>query len=242
MNRLLRLIAFVAVLVLLSACSDGPKAALTPTLAPSATETPRPSETPVPTDTASPTASATPTPTPSATATPLPSETPRPSFAGFSVEYAQLTSYGMILGFKVPGIKENYRLMVNKVEYKCELNAKLPDRIVCSGQQFRQGETVKFTFLPLTEETPAYETSYKVALLKTATPDPRTMMAQGGVCPVSSTNKVRCETEYRKDGKGGFCIVTTCFDSNGKCGSIDTCPAGSENNGIFIMTGTPPLP
>lgn len=242
MNRFLRLMAFVAVLVLLSACANGPKATPTPTLAPSATQTPRPSETPVPTDTPTPTASATATATPSETPTSLPSETPRPSFAGFSVEYAQLSSFGMLLGFRVPGIKDNFRLMVNKAAYKCELNAKLPDRLVCSGQQFRQGETVKLTFLPLAGDGAVFETSYKVALLKTATPDPRTMMAAGGSCPVSNSNKVRCETEYRKDGKGGFCIVTTCFDSNGKCGSIDTCPAGSEHNGIFPMTGTPPLP
>ncbi len=234
----------MVVLVLLLSCSDGPKATPTPTLAPSVTETPRPSETPTPTATASytPTPTETFTVTPSETPTPLPSETPRPSFAGFSVDYAQLSSFGMLLGFKVPGIKENFRLMVNTAEYKCELNAKLPDRIVCSGAQFRQGETVKLVFLPLTGSTAVFETTYKVALLKTATPDPRTMMAPGGVCPVSPGNKVRCETEYRKDGKGGFCIVTTCFDSNGKCGSIDTCPPGSENNGIFPMTGTPPLP
>jgi hypothetical protein len=243
MSRFSRLIALVAVLVLLSACASGPEATLIPTQAPSATETPRPSETPLPTDTSSPTASATSTATPSETPTPTPtpSETPRPSFAGFSVDYMQLSGYGMLIGFRVPGIKENFRLMVNKAEFKCELNAKLPDRMICSGQQFRQAETVKLTFMPLTDDTVIFTTSIKIALAKTATPDPRTMLAPGGSCPNSPSNQVHCETEYRKDGKGGCCIVTTCFDSSGKCGSIDTCPQGSENNGICLGT-PPPLP
>jgi hypothetical protein len=243
MKRFLRLVVFVAVLVLLSACADGPKATPTLTLAPSATETSRPSETPAPTDTSSPTATVTATKTPSEipTATATPSETPRPSFASFSVDYMQLSGYGMLISFKVPGIKDNYRLKVNKTEFKCGLNGNLPDRILCSGQQFRQGENVVLTFMPLTDDTVIFTTNLKIALAKTATPDPRTMLAPGGACPASSTNKVRCETEYRKDGKGGCCIVTTCFDSNGKCGSIDTCPQGSEHNGICQGT-PPPLP
>jgi hypothetical protein len=243
-HSLLVLTVLVLVAVLLSACSGEPKAAPTFTPAPSATETARPSETPVPTNTQTPVPpSATATPVPSATPTVLPSETPRPTFAGFQVQYSEFTAYGLTLSFRIPGVKDVYRLLVNKAEFKCQLNSKTPDTLFCYGQQFSVGQTVSLTFLPPEKgDTVVYQTSYKIAPLKTPTPDARTLGAQNaGACEQRGKNP-RCETEYRNDGKGYYCIVSTCFDVCGLWYSIDTCPPGSDHNGIYIFTGTPPLP
>jgi len=243
-SRISYLIVLVTVMVIVSACTAAtvqPTATTAPTQPPPVTETPRPSETPAPSNTSTlqPTASATLTPsvTPSATK----SSTPTPSFAGFSVTYAQYTNYGMLIGFKIPGLKEDYRLMVNTVEYKCQINAKAVDSLYCYGPQFGQDQTVKLVFYLLNgDSTPLYETSYKVSLLIPPTVDPRILMTQApGSCPARGVN-ITCETEYRNDGKGSYCIVATCNDACGYYYSMDTCPEGSIKNGIYNFNGTPP--
>jgi len=233
----------VTVLVFLQACTAAtalPTA--TPAPLPTVTETPRPSETPAPSDTSTPLPSATFTLTPSATHTATSSSTPMPSFAGFTVEYAQYTNYGMLMGFKIPGIQENYRLKVNDINYTCNLNDKAPDYLYCYGPQFAQNQEIQLVFYPPdpADNTPLYTVSYKVSLLVLPTVDPRVLMTQApGSCPQRGIN-VTCETEYRKDGKGGCCVVSTCADACGYYYSMDTCPVGSEHNGI--CPGTPPVP
>ncbi len=243
--RISYLIVLVMVMGFISACTSAvvQPTPTVPTQPPPASETPRPSETPAPSNTSTPRPTASFTVTPSVTPTATETSTPTPSFAGFSVTYAQYTYYGMLMGFKIPGIKENYRLKVNDVDYKCELNDKAPDSLYCYGPQFGQNETVKLVFYPLTgDDTPLFEVSYKVSLLVPPTVDPRILMTQApGSCPARGVN-VTCETEYRNDGKGGFCIVATCNDACGYYYSMDTCPEGSINNGIYPITGTPPLP
>jgi hypothetical protein len=243
--RISYFIVLVTVLGFFSACTAATLQPTTaaPTQPPPVTETPRPSETLAPshTSTPQPTASFTMTPSPTHTATET--STPTPSFAGFSVAYAQYTNYGMLIGFKIPGIKDNYRLKVNNIDYTCQLNDKAPDSLYCYGPQFAQNETVKLVFYPFTgDDTPLYEVSYKVSLLVPPTIDPRILMTQApGSCPSRGVN-VTCETEYRKDGNGGCCVVATCNDACGYFYSMDTCPEGSIKNGICPITGTPPLP
>jgi hypothetical protein len=246
-TRSLIYIFFVAALVVLSACNVAPTpTTLTPTppltQTPAITETPRPSATLVPSYTAlppSPTATITPSFTPTLTAT----LTPQPVFAGFQVEYAQLTYYGMLMAFRIPGIKVNYRLTIGGVDYPCDLNDKSPDHLYCHGPQLKNGQSAKLVFLPLKgDNTPVYETTYLVTLLNTATVSPDMLATLGGdKCAVRGVH-VTCETEYRNDGKGGYCIVATCVDLCGYYYSVHTCPEGSENWGIYPMTGTPPLP
>lgn len=244
-RRILGMIFLAAIFVFTSACSAAPTQPPAPTQAPAASETPRPSETPIPSSTPVPSSTQTPPPTATQADTPTvkPSETstPRPSFAGFAVEYVQPASYGLLFGFHIPGIKENYRLMVNEKEYKCDLNAKSPDRLGCYGPAFTQGQTVKLSFLPLTgDNQPVYETTYKIALIGTPTLEPTALYAAAKACLIRGVH-VTCETEYRRLNDS-YCIVATCADLCGYYYSVDTCPVGSEHNGIFQFTGTPPLP
>jgi hypothetical protein len=237
-------------LVCLSACATAPLPvpSVTATLVPPATETPRPTATPAPTSTPVPpdTATATLTNTlpPTATATAGMTSTPRPSFAGFQVDYTQLVGSSMAMGFHIPGIKENYRLKVDGVEYTCSLNTRATDRLYCTGTPVKAGQTVTLVFLPLQGgDSPIFETSYKVLAYITPTWDAEsiaTFVATAGSCAVRGLH-VTCETEYRRNGDT-FCIVATCADQCGYYYSVDTCPIGSEHNGIFPMTGTPPLP
>ena len=244
-SRFFILIVLVTVMVIFTACTavTGQPTAAVPTQPPPVTVTPRASETPAPSNTSTPQPTASHTITPSVTPAPTKTSTPTPSFAGFSVAYAQYTNYGMLIGFKIPGIKQSYRLKVNDVDYTCKLNEKAVNSLYCYGPQFGENETVKLVFYPLTgNDTPLYEASYKVSLLVPPTIDPRILMTQApGSCPARGVN-VTCETEYRNNGKGGYCIVATCNDACGYYYSMDTCPPGSVNNGIYPITGTPPLP
>jgi hypothetical protein len=147
-----------------------------------------------------------------------------------------------MLGFHIPGIKESYRLTVNGIEYKCDLNTKAADSLVCYGTPFNQGQTVKLVFFTLDgNKTPVYETSYKISLPGTATLNPQTAEALGKACQLRGVH-VTCETEYRRNGDNTYCTVSTCFDLCGYYYSVDTCPEGSINNGTFPLTGTPPMP
>ncbi len=240
------LCVFVSILLgLLTGCAGVANQAPTIAATVAATQTALPSETPAPsqTDTPVPSSTLTPSVTASSTATQTatPSETPRPSFAGFQVASAENTSYGLLMGFHIPGIKENYRLTVNGSEYKCELNSKAPDSLFCYGKTYSQGQTVKLAFYSLAgDATPLYETTYKIALVGTPTIPPGTLEAMGKACQIRGVH-VTCETEYRRNGDS-YCIVSSCFDLCGYYYSTDTCPEGSISNGTFPMTGTPPMP
>ena len=148
----------------------------------------------------------------------------------------------MLMAFKVPGIKDNYRLKVNGIDYTCNLNAKAVDHIYCYGREFKAGAVVSLSFLPLKDSNdPVFETTYKVAPAMTPTVGYETLVAQGvDKCAVRGVH-VTCETEYRRNGNT-YCIVSTCADACGYYYSVDTCPEGSIENGIFPMTGTPPMP
>lgn len=242
-------ILFVVALMVLSACDATPTSTLTPTplftKTQTITEIPRPTATLQPSYTAfspSPTTTRTPSLTPTLTLTAT--MTPHPVFADFQVEYSEYTYYGMLIGFRIPGIKENYRLTVDGIDYPCTLNDKSPDHLYCHGPQLEKGRSVKLVFLPLKgDNTPLYETTYIIAPMSTATLDPQALAtaADGDKCAVRGIH-VTCETEYRNNGEGGYCIVATCVDLCGYYYSVHTCPEGSENWGIYPMTGTPPLP
>ncbi len=237
----LRIIFLAGILILMmvaTACGAAPTQVPTPTTTPTLTDTPQPSDTPSPTLTQ--TATPTLTFTPTATLTVIPSETPRPNFAGFKVDYAELVGFGMTIRFLIPGNKQAFRLTVNGIDFQCTLNDQTPDRLYCSGKQFGQGQSLKLVFLaPAGDNTPIFETTYKVALAKTATPDPRTLAAQAGPgCPQRGQN-VRGEIEWRKYN-GGYCVVATCFDACGYYYSLNTCPTGTDHNGIYLFPGATP--
>lgn len=230
---------------LLSACSAATTQAPPPTLTLTATalETVKPSATlePSQTDTVKPSDLPSSTTAPTATLTATASSTPRPTFAGFQVTYAENTNYGLQIGFRIPGIKQNFRLTVNGVEYKCDLNNKVVDSLFCYGAPFNQGQTVKLAFYTLDgDKDPVFETNYKVSLAGTPTLNPETLVAAGKACLIRGVH-VTCETEYRRNGNT-YCTVSSCFDLCGYYYSKDDCPPGSENGGNYPMTGTPPMP
>lgn len=143
---------------------------------------------------------------------------------------------------RVPGIKENYRLDVSGIAYKCNLYPNLPDRIFCYGPQLPPYSQVKLSFLPVNGGTdPVYQVDYLIMPFKAPTVDPRTIVAANPLtCPVRGVN-VSCETEYRILGDG-YCIVATCVDTCGYYYSVQTCPPDMTLQGIYIFTGTPPFP
>jgi hypothetical protein len=240
-SRLFVLFLLVLLMLSLQACSAAPTAAPTATPAPTDTASPQPSATPKPSDTPTPPPpTATTTNTSTATQTNTPSQTPRPSFAGFKVDYAQVMPNSMQFGFSVPGIKENFKLVVNTSEFTCALNEKNPDKLYCTGAQFAQGQSLKLTFYSLSgSTTPVFETTFKVAYVKTPTSNPQTLAAGANKCPDRGKN-VTGEIEYRKLGEG-YCVVATCFDACGYYYSLNTCPSGTEHNGIYQFSGPPPV-
>jgi hypothetical protein len=243
-HRLVFLFVIAALMAILPACTT---ATVQPTALPSDTNTPLPSASPVPSSTQVPTLapSDTPVPTdtlaPTSTQTAAPSVTPTPAFAGFSVEFAENATYGLLMGFQIKGVKDVYRLDVNGEAYQCSLSSKAPDHLYCYGKPFKQGETVTLVFYPPTgDKTPLFQTTYKVMLSGTPTLSPADLIAAAKACKIRGVG-VTCETEYRNSGKS-YCTVATCVDLCGYYYSVDTCPPGAEKNGAFLITGTPPMP
>jgi hypothetical protein len=244
-NRIYFFLIVILMAGFLPACSAATTQAPTPTLTSTATalETVKPSVTLAPsqTDTVTPSRLPSSTTAPTATPTATASSTPRPTFAGFQVTYAENTNYGLQLGFHIPGIKESYRLTVNGVEYKCDLNNKSVDSLFCYGAPFNQGQTVKLAFFMLDgDKAPVFETNYTISLAGTPTLNPETLVAAGKACLIRGVH-VTCETEYRRNGNT-YCTVSSCFDLCGYYYSKDDCPPGAENNGAYPITGTPPMP
>lgn len=240
--RLLIFILITAALVVLTACSAAPTPPSTltplPTQAPTETETSRPSATPDPTKTLQPTATITLTSTRTLTATST--ATPRPTFAGFQVEYAEYSNFGLNFAFRIPGIKQSYRLDVNGAPYTCSILEKYPDRLFCIGAVIAPDTKVRLKFLPLDGgSTPVFETTYRITPVLAPTPDVRIQFAAfKEKCPGQAAN-IKCETEYRVNGKG-CCVVATCVDACGNTFSADSCPKFMELKGI--CQGPPPIP
>lgn len=210
----------------------------TPLLTSSASVAPLLISSPVPSSTQAPTPVPTDTPAPISTDTPAPSVTPTPAFIGFSVEFAETTTYGLMLGLTIPGVKDIYRLDVNDAAYTCSLAAKAPDHLYCYGKPFKQGETVSLTFYPPTgDKTPVFQTTYKIVLSGTPTLSPEDLIAAAKACKIRGVH-VTCETEYRNSGSS-YCEVSTCVDLCGYYYSVDTCPTGAEKNGYYPITATP---
>jgi hypothetical protein len=233
---------FLSAMWLLSACG----AVSTPTATP--VPTAKPTETLSPSETFTPTLTETPSPTPTSTVTltpsqtPVPSNTPGPDFASFLLQYTQAVPNGTSFGFRIPGIKQPLLLKVNNFEYKCTVTDKTPDFLYCTGKQFNQNQSVKLVFLPLNAsatDKSLFETTIKIAYEKTPTPDPRDLAAQAPSCPDRGKN-VRGEIEWRKYN-GSYCVVATCFDACGYYYSMNTCPSGTDHNGIFQFPGPTPV-
>jgi hypothetical protein len=241
-TRFLFFILITAALVVLTACSAAPTPLPTPTplpnMAPTETETPWPSAISDPTNTLQPTATIALTPTSTLTATST--STPRPTFAGFQVEYAEYSNYGLNLTFRIPGIKQRYRLDVNGAPFTCNLLEKYPDRLYCVGAVIAPNTQVSLRFLPLDGgNTPIYETTYRITPMLIPTPDVRIQFAAfKEKCPGKEAN-ITCETEYRVNGKG-CCVVATCIDACGNTFSANSCPQVMELKGI--CQGKPPIP
>jgi hypothetical protein len=234
------LLVIAIVMALLPACTTATVPPAQPTAIAPATALPTSSQVPtqVPTSTQAPTPVPTDTPAPTSTNTPVPSVTPTPAFAGFSVEFAESTTYGLVLGLTIPGVKDIYRLDVNDVAYTCSLSAKVPDHLYCYGKPFKQGETVSLAFYPPTgDKTPIFQTTYKIVLSGTPTLSPDDLIAAAKACKIRGVH-ITCETEYRRSGDS-YCEVSTCVDLCGYYYSVDTCPQGAEKNGYYPITATP---
>lgn len=232
----------IAALVVLTACSAAPTTPPTsttlPTKASTETATPSPSATSTSTSTSTPQPTATTTLTSTLTATST--STPRPAFAGFQVEYSEYTKFGLSLTFHVPGIKQNYRLDVSGAPFTCSLQDKFPDRLFCVGSAIEPNKQVILKFLPLDGgTTPVFETTYRIVPLITPTPDVRVQFSAFKLkCP-GQESKIKCETEYRVNGKG-CCVVATCYDACGNVFSANSCPNDMVLQGV--CPGTPPIP
>ena len=235
-------ILITAALVVLTACSAAattpPTPTPLPTKAPTETETPSPSATPDPTNTLQPTATKSLTRPSTLTATST--STPRPTFAGFEVVYAEYSKYGLNLTFRIPGIKQSYRLDVSGAPFTCTLLEKYPDRLYCIGAVIEPDTQVSLKFLPLDGgNTPVFETTYRITPALTPTPDVRIQFAAfKQKCPGKEAD-IKCETEYRVNGKG-CCVVATCVDACGNTFSANSCPQNMVLQGI--CQGKPPIP
>jgi hypothetical protein len=240
-------IVIAIVLTVLPACTTvivQPTQRQQSTIAPVVAKSPLASATTIPSKTQKPkpTSILTDTPAPTSTKTPTSTSTPTPVFSSFSVEFAETTSYGMLLGFQIAGVKDVYRLEVDGVAYNCSLSAKAPDHLYCYGQPFKSGKSVTLVFYqPTGDKIPIYQTTYKVMLIDTPTLSPDDLIAAGKACKIRGVH-VTCESEYRKMTDTTYCEVATCVDLCGYYYSVDTCPTGAELNGYVSITGTPPLP
>ena len=131
------LIVLLALAVLLAACA-APTAA--PTLTPAQpSSTPEPTFTFVPTETPQP--AVFPSPFVTATETPLPTATLAPT-ADMALSEAKLIGlgwyddYDLLLSFQFSKAvdPQDYRVMLEDKEYRCEVLAEFPDRLYCKGQ------------------------------------------------------------------------------------------------------------
>ena len=193
---------------------------LPPTLEATMTETIQPSATM--------TVTMTQTSTPAATATQTPTITPTP-FMGF--EESKLNSHEAngdlyLFIFGVPGVSQPYYATIEKNPFSCNVDARYPDILICSGYYFEfAGEYVDVKFYQDETKTDlVYEDFYFSGPTEPAyiiVYAPRETW-----CENRGMN-VNCETEYRQyDGE--TCMASTCYDDCGYYYSIDTCPYNSD--------------
>ena len=214
---------FALLLVIIApACSAATQVTPTATLEPATaivvlpTETPKPSFTPAPTNTATTVPTETPIPPPTATATPA------VNFAQFKLQSVQKESYGMLLGFQIPGLTDPLITRINTQLFKCVIDVKYPERMFCSGPALPLDKYLDVMFYTEDGADPIYTGQLLIAsqIFKAPTPANIDMT---NACPEDLAS-VTCETENRTDNAGNPCKVSTCVNRCGYLYSVNTCP------------------
>lgn len=218
-KKLLLSLVLLVVMVTMAACS--------PAAAPAATQTvalPAPSETTLPTDTVVPTFTSTVTssPLPTLTFTPTITFTATAGVANFQVYSVGQQANGMAIYFKIPGLKEAYKVVIDSnKDYSCFLDERYPERLFCYGPNIQLDENLPISFYPMGSNEAVYTGTINIPKAIFSTPLP--VGAARTWCPQRGEH-VTCETENRLNLQGEPCIVSTCFDLCGYYYSINTCP------------------
>ena len=204
------------------ACSAVAQPTPTPTFEPPTatvvlpSETPKPTFTLAPTDTSTTILSATLPPPPTATFTPA------ANYAQFKLLAVSKESYGMLLGFQIPGLKDPLIARINTQLFKCTVDAKYPERMFCSGPALPLDRYLDILFYTEDGADPIYTGQLIIASQIFKAPTPANI-DMSNACP-EDLDSVSCETENRTDNAGNPCIVSTCVNRCGYLYSVNTCP------------------
>jgi hypothetical protein len=209
-------------MVVVTACSAVVQPTPTPTVEPPTATVVLPSETPKPTFTLAPTDTS--TTIPSATLPPPPTATftPAVNYAQFKVLSVSKESYGMLLGFQIPGLKDPLITRINTQLFKCTVDAKYPERMFCSGPTLPLDRYLDILFYTEDGANPIYTGQLIIASKIFVAPTPANI-DMNNACP-DDLASVSCETEHRIDNAGNPCIVSTCVNRCGYLYSVHTCP------------------
>lgn len=212
----------ILLVVVVPACSAIAQPTPTPTLEPPTAMVVLPSETPKPTFTLAPTDTS--TTIPSATLPPPPTTTftPAANYAQFKLQAVSKESYGMLLGFQIPGLTAPLITKVNTMLFKCTMEARYPERMFCAGPALPMDRNLDVLFYTSEGGAPVYSGNLIIASKIFVTPIPAGANTSNN-CPERGTN-VNCETEHRTDNAGQPCVVSTCVDACGYYYSVNTCP------------------
>lgn len=171
-SKSLQLTLVLLLLILLPACGAAPTQASTtaPTAEPTQagpTDTPEPTATLWPSQTPLP--SATPTLTPTLPPTAVPSLTPDPALAEIKLRgLAWLERYNMLLSFDFPAPVDpkDYRVMLEDVEFRCEVLAEYPKRLYCYGWGSKVLAVADVRVYPAGSDQPGFEKEVWVPYFK----------------------------------------------------------------------------
>jgi hypothetical protein len=133
--------------------------------------------------------------------------------------YEKKGTYSLLI-FEFPALNQVFDVTINGVAYACELDAVLPDKLVCTGPNLPERESVTVAFFTDIDASaqPIYQGQFSVPVpYQTPTP----IGDNEFWCPLRGTN-VTCETEHRWEN-GVECWVMTCFDACGYYYSYHNC-------------------
>ncbi len=212
----------ILLVVVVPACSVIAQPTPTATLEPPTATVVLPSETPKPTFTLAPTATATIIPTATETPPPTATFTPAVNYAQFKLLSVSRETYGMLLGFQIPGLTDPLITKINTQLFKCTVDAKYPERMFCSGPTLPLDKYLVILFYNEDGADPIFTGQLIIASQIFKAPTPANI-DKSNACPEDLAS-VSCETENRTDNAGKPCKVSTCVNRCGYLYSINTCP------------------
>ncbi len=190
-----------------------------PTLASTATAT----DTPLPTITAT----ATLTPTATSTATPTPTLTITPFFGFERSSFTGVVYDGgaMKMIFTVPGVDQEYTLLVEGQQLSCAPSDQYENTLVCTGSEYDPtfGE-LACDFYTGDGKTLLYSSVFTHSAPAPSVPEnpPWAISWSGSNSCVGTRETVSCETEWRTFD-ATKCFIASCYNACGYYYSINTC-------------------